>query len=55
MSRYGGSADENYLELNKDEKELLAEVHKSFDKVIVVKNRHNPGRRQNPGWRDPGV
>ena len=24
MSRYGGSADENYLELNKDEKELLA-------------------------------
>ena len=27
MSRYGGSADENYLELNKDEKELLAEVH----------------------------
>ena len=36
MSRYGGSADENYLELNKDEKELLAEVHKSFDKVIVL-------------------
>ena len=19
------------------------------------KNRQNPGRRQNPGWRDPGV
>ena len=36
MSRYGGSADENYLALNKDEKELLAEVHKSFDKVIVL-------------------
>ena len=36
MSRYGGSADENYLELNKDEKELLAEVHKSFDKVVVL-------------------
>ena len=36
MSRYGGSADENYLELNKDEKELLAEVHKAFDKVIVL-------------------
>ena len=36
MSRYGGSADGNYLELNKDEKELLAEVHKSFDKVVVL-------------------
>ena len=36
MSRYGGSADEHYLELNTAEKELLTEVAKSFDKVIVL-------------------
>ena len=36
MSRYGGSADENYLELNQTEKDLLTAVNASFDKVIVL-------------------
>ena len=36
MSRYGGSADEHYLELNQNEKDLLTEVAASFDKVIVL-------------------
>ena len=36
MSRYGGSADEHYLELNQNEKDLLASVGASFDKVIVL-------------------
>ena len=36
MSRYGGSADENYLELNQAEKDLLTAVNASFSKVIVL-------------------
>ncbi len=36
MSRYGGSAEEHYLELNQNEKDLLTEVAASFDKVIVL-------------------
>lgn len=36
MSRYGGSAEENYLELNQAEKDLLTSVKASFSKVIVL-------------------
>ena len=36
MSRYGGSAEEHYLELNQNEKDLLTAVGASFDKVIVL-------------------
>ena len=36
MSRYGGSADEHYLELNQAEKDMMAEVGANFDKVIVL-------------------
>ncbi len=36
MSRYGGSAEENYLQLNQAEKDLLAEVGAHFDRVIVL-------------------
>ena len=36
MSRYGGSADENYLELNQNEKDLLTQAHANFGKVIVL-------------------
>ena len=36
MSRYGGSADEHYLELNQNEKDLLTEVAANFDKVVVL-------------------
>ena len=36
MSRYGGSADEHYLELNTAEKELFRAVSAEFDTVIVL-------------------
>lgn len=36
MSRYGGSADENYLELNQAEKDLLIQANAHFDTVIVL-------------------
>ncbi len=36
MSRYGGSADEHYLELNQAEKDMLTAVGASFDKVVVL-------------------
>ena len=36
MSRYGGSADEHYLELNTDEKDLLAAVSAQFETVVVL-------------------
>ncbi len=42
MSEYGGSQDQNYLELNADEKNLLADVTKEFDKVVVLLNTNNP-------------
>lgn len=41
MSRYGGSADEHYLELNQDEKDLLAAVGEKFETVIVLINSAN--------------
>lgn len=36
MSRYGGSADEHYLELNSNEKDLLAAVSAQFETVVVL-------------------
>ena len=42
MSRYGGSAEENYLELNQAERDLLTAAAASFDKVIVLIDSANP-------------
>lgn len=42
MSPYGGSAEEHYLELCAEEKELLEAVTARFDKVIVLLNTNNP-------------
>ena len=43
MENYGGSADENYLSITKEEKSVLENLKKAgFEKVIVVINSANP-------------
>ena len=43
MDRFGGSANEHYLQLTKDEKDLLDAVNKQgFKKVIVLLHSANP-------------
>ncbi len=42
MSPYGGQSGEHYLELSKEEKDLLTEVNSQFDKVVVLLNTNNP-------------
>lgn len=41
MSKFGGTASEHYLELCKDEKDLLKEVTDNFNRVIVLLNTNN--------------
>ena len=42
MSSYGGEKEEHYLELSKEEKDLLKHVKENFKKVIVLLNTNNP-------------
>lgn len=43
MDRFGGSADEHYLELSKNEKDMLQAVNDAgFKKVIVLLHSANP-------------
>ena len=42
MSRYGGSAEEHYLELNQNEKDLLAFAKENFTHTIVLINSAAP-------------
>lgn len=43
MDRFGGSSDEHYLELSKDEKDMLQAVNDAgFKKVIVLLHSANP-------------
>ncbi|MBR1685217.1 MAG: glycoside hydrolase family 3 C-terminal domain-containing protein [Clostridia bacterium] len=42
MSRYGGSADENYLELNQAEKDLFLSAAENFESIIVLIDSANP-------------
>ena len=43
---------EYYKKTGKDD---MDEKNKKAWQDNREKNRQNPGRRQNPGWRDPGV
>ncbi|MCR5079548.1 MAG: glycoside hydrolase family 3 C-terminal domain-containing protein [Bacilli bacterium] len=44
MDRFGGSADEHYLELNKDERDLLQAIQDAgcFKKTVVILHTNNP-------------
>lgn len=49
MSAYGGTSDEHYLELSKDEKEMVDWVCSNFSKVVVLVN--SPSTME-LGWVD---